>query len=581
MAAELPETDVQELLAAAPQEPADAAAYLALIGQSAQSRALDPDGSLLALAYRAAPTDVRERLRTVMAADGDTDVIRVVVTGDQRDRIAEMSYAELDYLGHQLAEHRLWDELRRLARDLPLAKAVAAAGLLPERERTSGGADDAVGLLDTLAQRSGGQLRAMVERLPQDRLITRRTRGARAQASFSPCASELALKYSIWKWGKYSEFAMETLSISTGAATPRFIGKSGEVAFGNESILHLGDEIIVRMRDTARLCRIIRVLPDQHILCSSSELSDMRRSSRGAVLLHPAGLAFVDPGADQLRYEKFPRFSENQGGSRISAWLDSSSTLTTLPESRLIAFINRSEWHVVSESGMEIIQTAQVSDTHADKVAFSPALSLLSPHSLALHRFVTHPGKGEAEQHSEIWEFTPKGTPRRTAEHEGAVLDRWPPEKWQGLALDNSFAARILTENGRNGYVRHDLPWLQRQVSPHGYGRREFLALSPWGDMLATNTVLEWDKLNVCEVHSPHLPSARELLEQPLLHSGPQDVLRVRELRTKVGDPAVRDALDLLATCLEERFGQDITLGSGPRTAGGTTDIALGENGEG
>ncbi|WP_155058009.1 hypothetical protein [Streptomyces blattellae] len=36
-----------------------------------------------------------------MAADGDTDVIRVVATGDgQRERIAGMSYDELDHLGH-------------------------------------------------------------------------------------------------------------------------------------------------------------------------------------------------------------------------------------------------------------------------------------------------------------------------------------------------------------------------------------------------------------------------------------------------------------------------------------------------
>ncbi|GGK94110.1 hypothetical protein GCM10010094_63700 [Streptomyces flaveus] len=114
-ARDLPEPDVLDLLVVGPQEPADRAAYLTLLGQREQRQAMDPDGALLALAYRAAEPDVRERLCTAMAAEGEADVIRVVVTGDRRDRIAEMSDDELDYLGHELPDHRRWDELRRLA----------------------------------------------------------------------------------------------------------------------------------------------------------------------------------------------------------------------------------------------------------------------------------------------------------------------------------------------------------------------------------------------------------------------------------------------------------------------------------
>jgi hypothetical protein len=53
---------------------------------------------------------------------------------------------------------------------------------------------------------------------------------------------------------------------------------------------------------------------------------------------------------------------------------------------------------------------------------------------------------------------------------------------------------------------------------------------------------------------------------------------RARELRAGIGDPAVRDALDPLSTCLAERFGGDIALGTGPVAAGGPHDIALGED---
>lgn len=210
--AELPDADVLDLLAVGPEEPADRAAYLTLIGQSAQRQALDPDGSLLALAYRAATPALRERLRTLMAGEGDTDVIRVVVTGEQRDRIAEMSYDELDYLGHHLAERRNWAELRRLARDLPLAKAAAAARLLPILERTEGVAE----LLSGASVRSPGQLRALVGRLPQRPLITHDVYGHFHGASFSPDTSELALRYTDLKAIQRDQFHVETLRIGTG-----------------------------------------------------------------------------------------------------------------------------------------------------------------------------------------------------------------------------------------------------------------------------------------------------------------------------------------------------------------------------
>ncbi|MDO0931122.1 hypothetical protein QQY66_05290 [Streptomyces sp. DG2A-72] len=53
-ASELLEADVLELSAVGPEGSLDRAAYLTLIGQSAQRQSLDPDGSLLAPVHRAA-----------------------------------------------------------------------------------------------------------------------------------------------------------------------------------------------------------------------------------------------------------------------------------------------------------------------------------------------------------------------------------------------------------------------------------------------------------------------------------------------------------------------------------------------
>lgn len=223
-AAELPEADVLDLLAVAPEEPADRAVFLTLIGQRGQRRALDPDGALLALAYEAAGPEVRERLRAAMAAEGDGDAVRAVVTGEQRDRVAGMSREDLDYLGRQLAEHGRFDELRRLALDLPPAEAVAAARLLPPRERTG----DTAAFLTALAERSPERLRATVDRLPRESVTLHEIEASYLRASFSPDSSELAVCYWPWRVRK-PKIQVLTIRIGTGGVTREYSGS----AFGN------------------------------------------------------------------------------------------------------------------------------------------------------------------------------------------------------------------------------------------------------------------------------------------------------------------------------------------------------------
>ncbi|MBC6458165.1 hypothetical protein [Actinomadura sp. HBU206391] len=565
-AAELPETDVLDLLAMAPDEPADRAAYLALIGQDAQRQALDPDGTLLALAYRAVAQDVRERLRTTLATTADTDVIRVVVTGDQRDRIAEMTHDELDYLARHLADHHRWDELRHLTLDLPVAEAAATARLLPERERLG----DSAAPLAAFAERSPAELRSTVDRLPHDRLTMSWPQSAWIRGSFSPDSSELAVICAIWAKRRSCDVA--TARIGTGTWTHHYSGEYSPLGL-NDSILHLGTEVIIRLYRAIGRYDVIRIRPDHQTLCSQSDLSYMRRAGRGAVLLYPDGLAYADPGATGLRYEPFARFGHEHACEAVRT---GDSALTTLPGSGLVAFVCPNALHVVNENQKGTIRTATWGERYASDDRHGPALSFRSPDSLAL-TYLAH-SQGWTS-YTEMWTFPPQCGPYRAAEHEGAITDRWPLGGWMSPHTDHSFAAVLISD--LSGKLDKDLPWLRGAAAPDlpgGPAHRRFLALSPWGDMLATSTSTAMG--TVCEVHSPHLPSARGLLERPLLHSGPQDLRRVLELRPKIGDPAARDALDLLATCLAERFGGEIALagGTGPIPAGGTTDIALGED---
>ncbi|MGW0824426.1 hypothetical protein [Streptomyces sp. NPDC002845] len=575
-AAELPESDVLELLAVAPAEPADRAAYLTLIGQAEQRHSLDPDGSLLALAYRAAPPEVRERLRAVMAAEGDAEVIRVVVTGERRDRIAEMSYDELGYLGHHLAEHQRWDELRRLALDLPLAKAAAAARLLPGHQRTG----ERGALLTALAEFPPERLAATVEKLPRETVVPYAV-GQGGLVSFSPDQAELAVVAQSPPGVPGPDVLMETLRIATGEITPHFRDerttgrertRTGRLSWATaHSILHLGDELY-RMDSLSGDPpgeAITRVRPGYHeiLLNAPDVVSGMGRAGTGMVMVTSSGLAFVDRGASRLRHVPVARIAAEVREARKLLGPGAPAggvlcTIATLPESQLIAIATSHSVLVVDESGAVLHYKAGGATT----------VSFLGPDALA---FVSASGRGHPRK---VQVLSTSGDIRRDAGHppHGGAFDGirtlasgsrpYSPAEELGFQraftrlgehpLDSLFATQLHR-------LAHDLPTL--------------IAVSTRGDTLVTaaKTHAESGFLDGIEVHNSRLPAAREALEQPLLHGTPRQWHHVRELRTKVADLTVRTALDLLADALADRFGADIALGSGPVATGGPYDIAL------
>jgi hypothetical protein len=100
------------------------AVFLMLTGQSGQYRAADPDGSLLAMGYVAASDAEREHLRTAMSGSGDLDLVRVVSV--RRETARTLTDAEREYLAAELSRRRDWPGLWRLALGFPLAGAIAA-----------------------------------------------------------------------------------------------------------------------------------------------------------------------------------------------------------------------------------------------------------------------------------------------------------------------------------------------------------------------------------------------------------------------------------------------------------------------
>jgi hypothetical protein len=110
---------------------AERALFYGLTGQGAQRRAADPDGALLAVAYRGADHAVRSALREALAAAGDLTLARTLAVSARSSRAVPLTAEERRYLVGQLAARADWDGLWRLALDLPLADAVAATRSIP------------------------------------------------------------------------------------------------------------------------------------------------------------------------------------------------------------------------------------------------------------------------------------------------------------------------------------------------------------------------------------------------------------------------------------------------------------------
>ncbi|HEX6358152.1 hypothetical protein [Actinophytocola sp.] len=108
----------------APADPHRAAVFFLLTGQREQYHAVDPDHSLLAVAYQGA--DASERSRVLTMAAGHPDLARVLADTVRRGRLARLSQREAEYLAGAFARQRDWTGMWELTRSLPVLDAVAA-----------------------------------------------------------------------------------------------------------------------------------------------------------------------------------------------------------------------------------------------------------------------------------------------------------------------------------------------------------------------------------------------------------------------------------------------------------------------
>jgi hypothetical protein len=536
----------------APAEPADRALFLVMTGQPEQHRALDPDGELLAAAYEEAAEPTRAAVRQALADAGDLDLVRVIA--ERRRLVVDMTGGEVDQLARRLARAADWEQLWRLVTEAPIGPATAAVRLCGAW-RPAGAADRH--LFDVLAAvppetvaAAARALRAAPEAgCPVLTYVT--------DASFAPDLSQVAVASSTaYKLaGGPFDAAVDVFALPDG----RHLARHRSERYRIEAVLHLGAAIV-----THEVSGGLPVRPYRHRLVhraggTTTVLGEYRAPApqRWGLARIPGGFVAAPSGgpggllrgaADGSRLDRV-RLAELAGqGHRTPPVL----AVAADPASGRVAVADR----------------------------FRGLLAVLDD-DLRPAQVLAIGGTGTRQGASALL-FA--GPDRLVTQHQGAVrLWRWDE--------------RTATEAAR----------------PQPQDCRSLAALPATGHLLAVaaygTEVICWDAASLVAVEAPVDVSvpyaahgvwssaggeyvavgvaesvqlrgvrpgpAAELLLRPVGRMVPADLPRVAAAAREAGDPAVRQALELLRACLEHRFGAEVEIGR-PAPGAAAEDVALG-----
>ncbi|MFD0899605.1 hypothetical protein [Actinomadura sediminis] len=522
----------------APADPVRRAAFFLLTGQPEQYRALDPDGSLLGLAYASAPPAGRGRLQRAMLTAGDLDLVRVIVGHDRRARIPEMPPEEIRYLAERLAERRDWDGLWALVQDVAIATGA-----------------DLCGLFDGWAPRGADDRRVFELYRAADPAATARA-VARLAASEGRAAPRARLRFR----GRVND-----VSFSPGrdgpflavAGTNRVVGvfdlRSAELAeryagFGASvgRVLHTGDGVVAAERTNRvdRDCRVVR--------CADG----------GTRVLHTArGSVTALTGTGDGGFVAGTRAGELLRGA------PDGGPVAELPARRFR--LSRSSWprSVAAHPSGRIAVLGRhlvVADPGADDL---PLIDYEPP--AAWPAFVDESGIVCAERGGTVRLLrsnTPYSTvlAQRGAVHVDAGVRGLGalPGTGESVLVDGTGDLHVLDAGASARTTVHRAP---EPCAPTS------VTVSPDGGFLAVG-----DAAGHTDLFDLRVRELPRLVARPVAALLPRHLGIVATARAVPGlDRGSADALRLLEACLEHRFRFDVELGDAVRLSAGEFDISL------
>jgi len=523
----------------APSDPVRRALFFALTRQPEQLQALDPDASLLSLAYASADQRTRARLQKEMLTSGPLDLVRVLAGEDRRGRIHVMSEDEVRYLTEQLAARGAWEDLWRIVLELALIPSVRLMRLFTGRWAPRD--DDSRELLARLAAADPDTLERGVKEMhdlwpvavKQARI---KFHGRVNDVSFAPDAALLAVAGSARVAG--------VVDLTRGQLTQRVAGFGASVG----RVLHLGGGVFVAGERTNRKENECRLL-----WCAEGKpetLATVKGSVTSLALAGPGRYAAGTRSGQLLlgtnAFEPPKRVEMAELGE--DGALDWPRALAADPEGHRLAVLGR-RLILTDRETSEVLARGYQQTMVARAVMLTPGLLATS------------------DQIGDI-------NVLRNQRHTLKSIARTAVEGLGGLA---ALAAReqlvVATRAGELRFLEQATLRPMSVIAGPGDdgGQATSLHVGARGDFLAVG--YDSGYTDVYDLRLGDMPSlvGRPLASMVPVHLGLLDAaVRAREV---TGAP--REVIDLLRACLEHRFRFDIEISETVGLATGEYDIAL------
>ncbi|MBE1530553.1 WD40 repeat domain-containing protein [Actinomadura algeriensis] len=519
----------------APKDPVRRVVFFLLTGQPEQHRAMDPDGSLLGLAYASASRAERERIQRAMLTAGDLDLVRVIVGDDRRARIPEMPPDEIRYLADQLAARREWDGLWSIVQDVPIAVGAELTGLFDDWTPRG---DDERRVFELYRAADPAALHAAVELLrPYRSRVSHRTRlrfrGRVNDVSFAPDGPFLAVAGTNRVAGVFDLRSAELVE--------RYDGFGSSVG----RVLHTGDGVLIAAERTNRVdrdCRVVR--------CADGDARTLH-TAPGSVtsLARTGGGGFV---------------AGTRAGNLL---LGTPDGVRPLPDE---AFgVHREDWPraVAAHAPSGRIAVFRSHLVVADPFADEPRMVLRSPATVCA-AFIDadtlvaawHGGLVRRLRGTDDPLFEPVETGRVLLDGVRGIGAL--PGTGEVVAVDAGGGLHVLHADTSEHTTVHRPPEWERPTSA---------TVAPTGHFLAVGDIDGHTDLFDLRVREVPLIVARPVVDLVPRHLG----IVATVLTDESLDPAAAPALRLLEACLEHRFRFDVEIGDAVRLSAGEFDISL------
>ncbi|GAB1510409.1 hypothetical protein [Actinophytocola sp. KF-1] len=517
----------------APSDPHRAAVYFLLTGQREQYRLVDPDHSLLAVAYRGAAEDERARIRAEAA--GDPDLVRALAGTLARPRLGD---GEAGYLVDAFAARQDWPALWELAKNLPMLDAVRAVRRFdgPRPDGADGALFDALAAADPDALAASHRALAATIRLP----LRNTTNG-----SIAPDGRHLVVG---------GTRQVHVCTFPDGGLVETWPVRH------NSTVLALDDGMQVYSYGGQE--------PGDTGFTASGYLGDPAESTRTARFHRARALARTADGFAALTLGDHDRLHLHLLSGRGHRFGDyERRTLEVCGALGIPARHASAQWAMAVEPVHGLIAFAGAG-LHLARITaggLRPLAALPFTGGVVPRLAFSGPGRlvGQDDRRVvRVWRID-DGEPHLTAER--AIKAVEPVDlPWLGVIAMND-----LSDNTGRSVLFLDRDTLTEVPVPARFTNREDpVALFASPDA-AWFGVGYRDFVEVFEV------LLSELVTRPLAAATPADLHTVRA-RLGRAEPVARPLLAVLRTCLEHRFGGDIALGTGTAVAARPDDIALG-----